>query len=187
MHVFKLVVNDWGLALYDFVNHLIADLGDNLRMVIGLSEDSSVYDSNVLVVVKELNDEVRRIVARAAIKTNEKHKCVISYYLTDEKDTKTIEIFSHVKIEEADDCEDAFKNFYNEIKNYIDDAVFLGNNYVYDSNVLVVVKELNDEVRRIVARAAIKTNEKHKCVISYYLTSNRGLLDEFKKVRSAIQ
>jgi len=82
MHVFKLVVNDWGLALYDFVSHLIADLGDNLRMVIGLSEDSSVYDSNVLVVVKELNDEVRRIVARAAIKTNEKHKCVISYYLT---------------------------------------------------------------------------------------------------------
>lgn len=83
--MFKLVVNDWGLALYDFVSYLIRDLGDNLRMVIGLSEDSSVYDSNVLVVVRELNDEVRRIVARAAIETNEKHKCIISYYLTNNK------------------------------------------------------------------------------------------------------
>jgi dsDNA-binding SOS-regulon protein len=177
--MFKLVVNDWGLALYDFVSYLIRDLGDNLRMVIGLSEDSSVYDSNVLVVVRELNDEVRRIVARTAIETNEKHSSTISYYLTDEKDVETIETFTRVRVEEVDDCEEAFRYFYNEIKKYVDDVVFLGGkNYVYDSNVLVFVRELNDEVRRIVARAAIETNEKHKCIISYYLTNNKGLLDD---------
>ena len=54
-------------------------------MVIGLSEDASIRDSNVLVVVKGVNDEVRRAVAKAAIKANEKHKCIISYYLTDNK------------------------------------------------------------------------------------------------------
>jgi len=178
--VYKLIINDWNLALHDFTSYLLEGLGDNLKMIIGLSEDASIYDSNVLVVVREINDEVRRIVAKAAIKTNEKHKSVISYYLTDEKDVKTIEVFSRVSIEEVDDCEKAFEDFYKEIRNYVVDVVFLGNRYVYDSNVLVVVREVNDEVRRIVAKAAIKTNEKHKCIISYYLTDNKGLIDEFK-------
>ncbi|BFI74614.1 hypothetical protein [Sulfurisphaera ohwakuensis] len=83
--MYKLIINDWNLALHDFTSYLLKGLGDNLKMIIGLSEDTSVYDSNVLVVVREINDEVRRIVANAAIKTNEKHKCIISYYLTDNK------------------------------------------------------------------------------------------------------
>ncbi len=185
--MYKLVVNDWNLALHDFASYLLESLGENLRMILGLSEDTYVYDSNVLVVVKEINDEVKRIVAKAAIETNEKHKSTISYYLTTEKDINTIEIFSKIKTEEIDDCEKAFKNFYNKIKEHIDDAIFLGNNYVYDSNVLVVVKEINDEVKRIVAKAAIETNEKHKCIISYYLTDDKGLIDEFKKGGVTVQ
>ena len=180
------MVNDWNLALHEFTNYLLKGLGKNLRMVIGLSEDSSVYDSNVLVVVKEINEDVKRVVARAAIKVNEGHDSTISYYLTDENDTETIELFSRVNVEEPDDCEEAFEDFFNEIKGYVNDVVFLGNNYVYDSNVLVVVKEVNDEVRRAVARAAINANDKHKCIISYFLTTDKGLIDEFRKASATI-
>ncbi|ABP95950.1 MULTISPECIES: hypothetical protein [Metallosphaera] len=53
-------------------------------MVLGLDEDSWIRDSNVLVVVKKIDDQVRRKVARSALLVNDKHDCTISYYLVEE-------------------------------------------------------------------------------------------------------
>lgn len=185
--MYQLIVNDWSLALHEFSDLLLKSIKDNLVMILGLDEESSVYDSNVLVVVKELNEEVKRTVAKAAIEVNDKHKSTISYYLTTVNDKQTISLFSKVK-SGKDDCNNAFEDFYARIKDYITDIIFLGNKYYCDTNVLIVVKEVNDEVRRKIAKAAIEVNDKHECVISYYLTNdrNRELIDEFKKVRDSV-
>jgi hypothetical protein len=183
--MYKLVINEWNLALHEFADKLIRLLRNNLVMIIGLDEDSYIYDSNVLVVVKEVNNEVLRAVAEIAIEVNEKYGSAISCYITTEKDEKTIEIFNNAKTSKEEDCDEAFKEFYNLIKDYIIQIIYLGNKYYYDSNVLIVVKDLN--VRSIIAKAAIEVNEKYDCTISYYITTeeNKVLIDEFKKIRSS--
>lgn len=94
--MYKLVRSEWYSALHEFFKRLENSLGENLVSVIGLDEDSYVYDSNALVVVKEVNEEVRRAVARAALDVNEKHECTISYYLTSDQDKVVIDEFRKV-------------------------------------------------------------------------------------------
>jgi hypothetical protein len=48
----------WGRALYEFAKTLKEELGDELLMIIGLDENDLIYDSNVLIVVKNKNDEI---------------------------------------------------------------------------------------------------------------------------------
>jgi hypothetical protein len=95
--VYKLVRNDWNLALHEFSHKLIQLLGDNLVTIIGLEEDSSVYDSNVLVVVKALDDEVRRLIAKSALEVNDKHECTISYYIATPSDEGLINEFKKIR------------------------------------------------------------------------------------------
>ncbi|MEM4966547.1 MAG: hypothetical protein QXS45_07265 [Sulfolobales archaeon] len=141
-----------------------------------------------MVVVKKVDDQVRSLVTRAAIAVNDKYDCTISYYLTTEDDREAIELFNRAKTNSDYDCREAFNEFYNMIKNYVEDVVFLGNIYYHDSNVLVVVKNIDDKVRSIIARAAIAVNDKYDCTISYYLTEkeDEGLVNAFKEIRNSI-
>ena len=186
--MYKLIRNEWNLTLHDFSDKLIRALDKSLVMIIGLDEDASVYDSNVLVVVDSLSEEVRKAVASAALEVNEKHECVISYYLTTKDDEHTIRVFLSVEEKKKSDCKQAFEEFYQKIKSIASRVIFTGERYVYDSNVLVVVDSLSEEVRKAVASAALEVNEKHECVISYYLTTkDERLLDEFEKVANSIK
>ncbi|QIW24674.1 hypothetical protein EWF20_11385 [Sulfolobus sp. S-194] len=177
--MYKLVNNEWSSAILDFFQLLRKCLGDRLKMVIGLDEDSYVYDSNVLVVVDKVDDFVREKVAEAAIEVNDKYDCTISYYITSENDSYTINLFSRVS-DGKNDCEEAFIDFKNRIKGLVLDVVFAN---VYDSNVLVVVDKVDDFVREKVAEAAIEVNDKYDCAVSYYIMTR----EEHEKIRDIIK
>ncbi|PSO05001.1 hypothetical protein B9Q04_19165 [Candidatus Marsarchaeota G2 archaeon BE_D] len=187
--MYKLVRNDWNLALHEFSHKLIQLLGDNLVMIIGLEEDSRVYDSNVLVVVKALDDEVRRLIAKSALEVNDKHECTISYYIAKNSDKNVIELFSNVQGKVREDCEEAFREFHDKVGHHVSDMVFIGDRYIYDSNTLIIVDKLTEDVKRLIAKSALEVNDKHECTISYYIAtpSDEGLINEFKKIRETIK
>jgi len=178
--MYKLVNDEWSKAVSELFQLLSTSLRNRFAMLIALDEDSFVYDSNVLVVVDKVDDEVRDKVAKAVIEVNSHHDCTISYYLTSKDDVNTIRVFSSVKEKKKEDCEDAFKEFKEKVKSIARDVIKAE---IYDSNVLVVVDKVNDEVRDRVAEAVIEVNSHHDCTISYYLLSS----EEYEKVRGTIK
>ena len=163
MYVFT--SSDWGLALHEFTDLLVKLLGKDLVMVVGLDGFASVRDSNVLVVVKELNDEVRRKVLEAALEANEKHGTAISPYIASEGEKGVIELFLSVG-RGKDDCKEAFREFCERVKGFAKELVFTGNTYVRDSNVLVVVDRVTEEIIRKLIQAELEVNDKYDCTIS---------------------
>jgi len=69
----KRVEKTWLKLIRTFSDELEAELGDRLLRIIALpSPDDLVYESNVLVVVKEANSETVKLVGRLALKAQEK-------------------------------------------------------------------------------------------------------------------
>ncbi|BCS94339.1 hypothetical protein [Metallosphaera javensis (ex Sakai et al. 2022)] len=184
--MYRLLNNEWNLALHEFSTLLIESLGPNLVMILGLDEDSWIRDSNVLVVVKKIDEQVRRLVARSALLVNDRYNCTISYYLTEEKDTETINLFKNREEIAISDCQEAFREFSKRVKDNTTRLIFLGNRYHRDSNVLVVVKKIDEQVRRLVARSALLVNDRYNCTISYYLVEEgeEELIHEFEEIGS---
>jgi len=56
-------------------------LGNDLVMMIGLGEDESAYDSNILVVVKDKTDNAIMNVIETALNVNSKYDCPINFYV----------------------------------------------------------------------------------------------------------
>ncbi|MCY0873864.1 MAG: hypothetical protein OWQ47_02890 [Acidianus infernus] len=72
---------EWDSALFEFTKSLKERLGNNLVMIIGLDENEKVYDSNVLVVVKNKTDDVIMSIADVALDVNSKYNCSINFYV----------------------------------------------------------------------------------------------------------
>ncbi|BDC17987.1 hypothetical protein [Acidianus sp. HS-5] len=72
---------EWDLALFEFTKLLRERLGNNLVMILGLEENERVYDSNVLVVVKEKNDDVIMSVINVALEVNSKYNCSVNFHI----------------------------------------------------------------------------------------------------------
>ena len=186
MYVFT--SSDWDLALHEFIDVLVKLLGKDLVMVVGLDESASVRDSNVLVVVKELSDDVRRKVLNAALNVNERHMTALSPYIASEGDKGVIELFLSVG-QGKDDCDDAFREFCERVKGFAKELVFTGNTYVRDSNVLVVVDRVTEKVRRRLIQAELEVNDRHDCTISYYVVEGGegDVIREFEQVGRAVK
>jgi len=182
-------------ALNKFIEMLYKLLDDNLVSIIALPDDAlTIYDSNVLVVVERLDRDVSLKVAEAALKVNEQFKSTISYMITTKEDGETIEKFKKAMYltEYWNDYEIAVEKFKNILMNQLGDNLIEiltlpKKQFLYDSNVLVVVERLDRDVSLKVAEAALKVNEQFKSTISYMITTKEDgeTIEKFKKSRSS--
>gem|GEM_PF-487637 len=181
-------------ALNRFIELLYNLLNDNLVSIIALPEDTiTIYDSNVLVVVERLDRDVSLKVAEAALKVNEQFKSTISYMITTKEDGETIEKFKKAvyTLEDWDDYDEAINKFKKILidqlnHNLIEILTLPKKQFLYDSNVLVVVERLDRDVSLKVAEAALKVNEQFKSTISYMITTKEDgeTIEKFKKIRN---
>jgi tetratricopeptide (TPR) repeat protein len=181
-------------ALNRFIELLYNLLNDNLVSIIALPEDTiTIYDSNVLVVVERLDRDVSLKVAEAALKVNEQFKSTISYMITTKEDGETIEKFKKAvyTLEDWDDYDEAIDKFKKILidqlnHNLIEILTLPKKQFLYDSNVLVVVERLDRDVSLKVAEAALKVNEQFKSTISYMITTKEDgeTIEKFKKIRN---
>ena len=88
--MYKLINDEWNKAVSELFQMLSTSLKERFIMLIALDEESYVYDSNVLVVVDKVDDEVRDKVAEAVIDVNSRHDCTISYYLLSSEEYEKI-------------------------------------------------------------------------------------------------
>ena len=160
---------EWDSALFEFTKLLRERLGNNLIMIIGLDEGESVYDSNTLVVVKEKNDEVIMSIIDVALEVNSKYNCSINFYVCTNKDKEVIDAFSHSG--KAEDCEDSFNEFKERVLK-INGVIDVRRAEGYDSNVLVVVREKNDDVIMSVIDVALEVNSKYNCSVNFHIVKN---------------
>ena len=104
--------SDWWISLYEFTRILHSKLGDSLLMVIGSQNGEPILnDTNTLVVVRSINDDIKLSVARAALEVNDKFKNTISYMIITGEDKETIDKFIHPHSEDWLDYEDALSEF----------------------------------------------------------------------------
>ncbi|MGC9104856.1 MAG: hypothetical protein ACP5HQ_00255 [Thermoprotei archaeon] len=160
---------DWDSALFELTGMLRETLKDDLVMVIGLDEGERVYDSNVLVVVKEKSDDVIVKVAKAALEVNSRHSCSVNFYVCTADEKEVIDAF--LRAGHPRDCDEAFKDFESEVSK-ISGVTKVVRTDGYDSNVLVVVKEKSDDVIVKVAKAALEVNSRHSCSVNFYVTEH---------------
>ncbi|MDT7891958.1 MAG: hypothetical protein RQ952_04370 [Thermoproteota archaeon] len=160
---------EWGRALYEFADRLRNELGNDLIMIIGLGEDDLIYDSNVLVVVRNKKDEIIKRVAKIALEINSKYKCSINFYITNENDKNTIDSFLSYRMSRKD-CEDSLKEFKEKLMKF-PEILEVKEINGYDSNVLVIVKYKSDDIIRKIAKATLEVNSKYDCSINFYIIS----------------
>ncbi|WP_291767848.1 hypothetical protein [Caldivirga sp. UBA161] len=173
-----LVINlgsDWWISLYEFTRILHSELGDSLLMVIGSQDGEPILnDTNTLVIVRSINDNIKLSVAKAALEVNDKFKSVISYMVITEGDKETINKFIHTPIEDWSDYESAlseFKQLLTEsLGNRLISMIALPKGiFINESNVLIIVNKIDDDVRLKVAKAALEVNDRFKSTVSYMI------------------
>ncbi|BCU71089.1 hypothetical protein [Stygiolobus caldivivus] len=160
---------EWDSALFEFTRLLREKLGDNLVMIVGLDENDVVYDSNVLVVVREKSDSLIMSVAEIALQVNSKYECSINFRISTVEDTQTIEAFMYSS--KPHDCEQSFNEFREKVLK-IGGVVDVTKSDAYDSNVLVVVREKSDSLIMSVAEIALQVNSKYECSINFRIVEN---------------
>jgi len=189
--VYKLDLRkEWDRAIYELTSKFITNLKENFISIIALDENYYIYDSNVLIVVKKIDDYIREQIAKIVLGINDKYNCTISYYIAEEKDKDLIELFSKSEKEAMNDCRAAFEELKEKAKTLpITKMIFLGDYYIYDSNTLIVVKEINDYIREQIAKIVLGINDKYNCTISYYIVeeTNITLINEFEKARHIVK
>jgi hypothetical protein len=189
--VYKLDLRkEWDRAIYELTSKFITNLKENFISIIALDENYYIYDSNVLIVVKKIDNNIREQIAKIVLDINDKYNCTISYYIAEEKDKDLIELFSKSEKEAMNDCQPAFEELKEKAKTLpITKMIFLGDYYIYDSNTLIVVKEINDYIREQIAKIVLDINDKYNCTISYYIVeeTNIRLINEFEKARYIVK
>ena len=167
--------SDWWISLYEFTRILHSKLGDSLLMVIGSQNGEPILnDTNTLVVVRSINDDIKLSVARAALEVNDKFKNTISYMIITGEDKETIDKFIHPHPEDWLDYEDALSEFKRLLTENLGSRLISmitlpKGIFISESNVLIVVDKIDDDVRLKVAKAALEVNDKFKSTISYMI------------------
>jgi hypothetical protein len=187
--------SDWWRAVTRFAELLYDSLADNLVFIIALPDDLlTFYDSNVLVVVDRLDRDVSLKVADAALRVNEQYKSTISYIVTTREDGETIEKFRRLAYlpEDWSDYDEAIGKFREILTdllngNLVEVLHLPRKQFLYDSNVLVVVDRLDRDVSLKVADAALRVNEQYKSTISYIVTTREDgeTIEKFRKTGKA--
>jgi hypothetical protein len=113
--------------------------------------------------------------------------------ITTKEDGETIEKFKKAvyTLEDWDDYDEAINKFKKILidqlnHNLIEILTLPKKQFLYDSNVLVVVERLDRDVSLKVAEAALKVNEQFKSTISYMITTKEDgeTIEKFKKIRN---
>jgi hypothetical protein len=159
----------WGRALYEFAKTLKDELGEELLMIIGLDENDLIYDSNVLIVVKNKNDEIIRKIAKVTLEVNSKHICSINFYVVNEDNKDIIDSFLNYNLSKRD-CQVSIKEFKEKVMK-LQEVIDVKEIDGYDSNVLVIVKNKSDELIRKIARIALEVNSKYDCPVNFYIST----------------
>jgi hypothetical protein len=159
----------WGRALYEFTKTLKNELGEELLMIIGLDENDLIYDSNVLIVVKNKNDEIIRKIAKVTLEVNSKYTCSINFYVVNEDNKDIINSFLKYNLSKRD-CQVSIKEFKEKIIK-LQDVIDVKEIDGYDSNVLVIVKNKSDELIRKIARIALEVNSKYDSTVNFYIST----------------
>jgi hypothetical protein len=159
----------WGRALYEFTKTLKNELGEELLMIIGLDENDLIYDSNVLIVVKNKNDEIIRKIAKVTLEVNSKYTCSINFYVVNEDNKDIINSFLKYNLSKRD-CQVSIKEFKEKIIK-LQDVIDVKEIDGYDSNVLVIVKNKSDELIRKIARIAREVNSKYDSTVNFYIST----------------
>ncbi|WP_232203744.1 hypothetical protein [Caldivirga maquilingensis] len=159
-------------------------------MVIGSQNGEPILnDTNTLVVVRSIDDNVKLSAAEAALKVNDKFKNTISYMITTEDDKETISKFIHISPEDWSDYEDALREFKQLLKENLGDELtsiiaLPKGIFINESNVLVIVNEIKNDVRLKVAKAALEVNDKFKSTISYMIVDkgDHDIISKFREI-----
>ena len=173
-----LIINlrsDWWISIYEFTRILHSELGDSLIMVIGSQNGEPILnDTNTLVIVRGINDNIKLSVAKAALEINDRFKSVISYMITTEEDKETINKFIHPPLEDWSDYENALSEFkqllIESLGNRLISMIALPKGvFINESNLLIIVNKIDDDVRLKVAKAALEVNDRFKSTVSYMI------------------
>jgi len=147
----------WSYAVTVFLHALMEKFGEGLSAFIALREQEQVvYDSNVLVVLRDLSLESIREVIRIKREVEKlfRGEVIISPYIAKEgEEENVVEAFIKSASEPKGEEREALKLFEGKVKSLPSvSKVVLPKDWVYDSNVLVVLRDLSLESIREVIR-----------------------------------
>lgn len=88
---------EWDRAIYELTSKFITNLKENFISIIALNENYYIYDSNVLIVVKKIDNNIREQIAKIVLDINDKYNCTISYYIVEETNIRLINEFEEAR------------------------------------------------------------------------------------------
>jgi hypothetical protein len=179
----------WNYLILQYLQELVKKFEDKLIGFVALDEqEQNVYESNVLIVLKEINTEYIKEILRIKREVEKKFedKAVISPYIATEEEKDVIETFLKSQPEHEENSKLALENFESEIKKlpFILEVI-IPTERIYESNVLIVLKEINTEYIKEILRIKREVEKKFedKAVISPYIATEeeKDVIETFKR------
>ena len=166
----KRVKKSWLKLVRTFSDELEKELGEELLRVMALpSPDDLVYESNVLIVVREARPEVVKLVSRLALMAQERVGVSgLNFLVVSEREQWAQKAFEEYRkgVVSKESWLKLVRTFSDELEKELGEellrvmALPSPDDLVYESNVLIVVREARPEVVKLVSRLALMAQER---------------------------